>query len=75
MVELKAALDARKARESGEDWTRFAARTSNVPLVAIAQRRNTLALGEIGAVKIIFGLIVYGGMLVLHPMLFGAAPW
>jgi uncharacterized membrane protein len=69
------AIDARKAREGGEAWQRFASRTSNIPFMAIAQGRNQLRIGEIGLVKIVFGLIAYGGIMHAHPWLFGARPW
>ncbi len=68
-------IDARKARERSEDWKRFSALTSNIPFVAIAQGRNAFRAGEIGLVKIVFGLILYGGMLLGHAWLFGARPW
>lgn len=69
------AIDARKARERGEDWKRFAGLTSNVPFAAIAQGRNRFDLGEIGLVTIVFGLILFGGFLLAHDWLFGARPW
>jgi uncharacterized membrane protein len=68
-------IDARKARTHGADWKRFVALTSNVPFAAIAQRRNRLRLGEIGLVKAVFGLILYGGMMQVHAWLFGVPPW
>jgi len=68
-------IDARKAREAGEAWTRFSALTSNIPLVAIAQGRNSFHVGEIGLVKLVFALILYGGTLLTHAWLFGARPW
>lgn len=68
-------IDARKARERGDDWKRFIALTSNIPFVAIAQGRNTFHAAEIGLAKIVFGLILYGGMVLAHPWLFGARPW
>lgn len=69
------AIDARKAREFGDDWKRFAGLTSNVPFVAIAQGRNRFDLGEIGLVKIVYGLIAYGAFMLVHEWLFGARPW
>lgn len=69
------AIDARKSRESSGQWPRFAALTSNIPFVAIAQGRNQLRLGEIGLVKLVFGLIAYGGVMLAHPWLFGVRPW
>jgi uncharacterized membrane protein len=68
-------MDRRKAAALGGDWKRFAAATSNVPFVAIAQRRNTLALGEIGWRKPLIGLALYAALFVLHPLLFGARPY
>ena len=68
-------IDARKAGERAEDWKRFAASTSNIPFVAIAQGRNRFRAGEIGLVKVAFALILYGGLLLAHPWLFGARPW
>jgi uncharacterized membrane protein len=67
--------DARKAKAHGEDWKRFAALTSNLPFAAIAQGRNRLALGEIGAVQLVFALLVYGGLLLSHAWLFGVRPY
>ncbi len=68
-------IDARKARALGEDWKRYAGATSNVPLVAIVQGRNTFRAGEIGLVKPVIGLILYGGFLLYHAWLFGAQPY
>jgi uncharacterized membrane protein len=68
-------IDARKARGLGEDWKRYAGATSNLPLVAIAQGRNTFRAGEIGLVIPVIGLILYGGLLLFHAWLFGAQPY
>jgi uncharacterized membrane protein len=67
--------DVRKAKTHGEDWTRFAALTSNLPFAAIAQGRNRLSLGEIGLVQAVFGLVLYGGVLLAHAWLFGVRPY
>ena len=64
-------LDRRKCAALGSDWTRFAAVTSNVPFMAIAAGRNQLKIAEIGAWKILLGLVAYGVLLVLHHRLFG----
>ena len=63
--------DARKAAQLGEDWKRFAARTSNIPFVAIAQGRNALSLREIGWLHPAIGLALFGVLLYLHGWLFG----
>lgn len=67
-------IDARKAGTLGEDWTRFAAVTSNIPFGAIIEGRNRFRLAEIGWTKILTGLVLYGVLLGLHPMLFGVGP-
>lgn len=69
-----ALIDARKARTLGEDWSRFAAVTSNIPFLAIIEGRNRFRLAEIGWTKILTGLVLYGVLLGLHPMLFGVGP-
>jgi len=63
--------DARKAAQLGDDWRRFAARTSNVPFVAIAQGRNVLSLREIGWRNPAIGLALFGVLLYFHGWLFG----
>jgi uncharacterized membrane protein len=68
-------IDARKAATLGEDWTRFAAATSNIPFGAILAGRNSFRPGEIGWTKILTGLALYVVLLLLHPYLFGSRPY
>ena len=63
--------DARKAKTYGEDWARFAARTSNLPFLAIAQGRNRLAWREIGWARPALGLAAFAVLLYFHGWLFG----
>jgi uncharacterized membrane protein len=63
--------DARKAAQLGDDWRRFAARTSNLPFVAIAQGRNVLSWREIGWRNPAIGLVLFGVLLYCHAWLFG----
>jgi uncharacterized membrane protein len=58
-------IDARK--KSNPDWPRFAAATSNIPFVAIAQGRNRIAWREIGWLRPAIGLAVFLGVLAFHP--------
>jgi uncharacterized membrane protein len=69
-----ALIDLRKAHTPGlgEDWTRFADVTSNLPFGAIVAGRNHFSLGEIGGTKILAGLVLYAVLIALHPYLFGA---
>ena len=58
-------MDARK--RANPDWGRFAAVTSHVPFVAIAQGRNRLDLHEIGWLRPAIGLAVFFVVLAFHP--------
>jgi uncharacterized membrane protein len=68
-------MDQRKAKALGEDWKRFAAVTSHVPFVAIAQGRNRFNAAEIGWRNPLIGLALYGIFFWAHPMFFGARPY
>lgn len=67
--------DVRKAEALGDDWRRFAALTSNVPFLAIAQGRNKPVWREIGWWKPATGLAAFGLALYAHPWLFGFRPY
>jgi uncharacterized membrane protein len=58
-------MDARKRKDA--DFQRFAAVTSNVPFVAVAQGRNRIVWREIGWLRPAIGLAVYLGVLAFHP--------
>lgn len=58
-------MDARK--NTNPDWARFAAASSNVPFVAIAQGRNRLAWREIGWLRPAAGLAAFFLVLLVHP--------
>ena len=59
------AMDARK--RANPDWPRFAAVTSHVPFVAIAQGRNRIIWREIGWLRPAIGLALYFATLSFHP--------
>ena len=69
-----ASIDQKRKKIYGEDWDRFAAVTSNVPFLAIAQRRNSLMIGELGWGRIIWVMVVYGFFLHMHQFFFGVSP-
>ena len=58
-------MDARK--RSNPDWPRFAAVTSHIPFVAIAQRRNRIDWREIGWLRPALGLAAFFVVLLFHP--------
>ncbi|HZM35362.1 MAG TPA: NnrU family protein [Burkholderiales bacterium] len=66
-------MDRRKRDDP--DFRRFAAVTSNVPFVAIAQGRNRLAWREIGWARPLVGIAVFAALFLLHGLLFGARPY
>ncbi len=59
------AMDARKS--ANPDWPRFAAVTSHIPFVAIAQGRNRIVWREIGWLRPLIGLAVFFAVLSFHP--------
>jgi uncharacterized membrane protein len=68
-----AAIDAKRRRRFGEQWSGFARVTSNVPFAAIAAGRNQLApaLREIGLLRVAMAIAVYALLLIFHGRLFG----
>ncbi|MGX2041550.1 NnrU family protein [Methylocaldum sp. MU1018] len=67
-------IDAKRQRNLGERWAKFAAVTSSVPFNAIRAGRNRLDLAEIGWWRIALALVLYLGMLHFHVALFGVSP-
>jgi uncharacterized membrane protein len=75
-----ASIDAKRRRNFGTEWNRFAEVTSSVPFAAIVRGRNRLgpALREIGILRPVIALAVYALVFHYHGRLFGAAlssPW
>ena len=66
-------MDRRK--RSNPDFARFAAVTSNLPFVAIAQGRNRIAWREIGWTRPLIGLALFVALFFAHAWLFGARPY
>jgi uncharacterized membrane protein len=74
-VAMIGTLSIDRRKRADPNWARFAAATSHVPFVAIAQGRNHLALREIGWTRPLIALAVFFAFLALHPLLFGARPY
>jgi uncharacterized membrane protein len=66
-------IDAKVARRDAEGWRGFAAVTSILPFGAILAGRNRLVLGEIGWVPVLAGVLVWGVVAFVHPLVFGVA--
>lgn len=65
-------IEARKRATGGETWARFAAQSSVIPFVAIAQGRARVGLGEIGWNRIAIGVVLYLVMLFGHRVVIDA---
>jgi uncharacterized membrane protein len=63
-------IDRKGAARDTEGWARFAAVTSNVPFMAIAQGRNRLDVGEIGWRGLV-GIAIAVAIALFHRQLFG----
>lgn len=68
-----ASIDAKRKRSLGAKWDRFAAQTSNVPFLAIAQGRQRLSAREIGWWRPLLALAVWALVAWAHPYLIGVA--
>ena len=62
------AIDAKRRRSFGGQWTKFADVTSDVPFAAIVAGRNRLglALAEIGVWRPLTAILVYAAAFYLH---------
>ncbi|BBA34563.1 uncharacterized protein sS8_2615 [Methylocaldum marinum] len=67
-------IDAKRRRHLGEQWTKFAAATSNMPFKAIREGRNQLKIAEIGWWRIALAVALYLALLHFHAKLFGVSP-
>lgn len=68
------AIDNKQSQSCGDDWQRFAARTSIIPFLAILQKRNTLQIKELLGWRLAVALVIYITVFKLHAWLFGVAP-
>lgn len=67
------AIDARRTAARPPGWGVFLQRTSNLPFLAILERRNRLVASEIGLSRLVAALALYVALAWLHPYLFGVA--
>lgn len=64
-------IDRKRAAVFGEQWQRFIAKTSIMPLVAVMQGRVRLQWRDIGALNFLVAAMLYGVFLAFHHILFG----
>jgi len=67
-------IDAKLARRDPAAWSPLEAGTSIVPFAAIVGGRNRLVWNEIGWWRLGLGLIFWGLLLYLHPLVIGVSP-
>lgn len=65
------AIDQRRIRAAPPGWGVFMQATSNVPLLAVLQRRQKLVPREIGLGRVAATIGLYVALVYLHPWLFG----
>jgi uncharacterized membrane protein len=68
-------IDRKYAARRGAEWQRFVGASSNLPLAAIVEGRQSLAFAEIGWARLVVALLLYVVLLALHPWLFGVSPF
>ena len=73
LVALAGTLSMDRRKRANPDFVRFAALTSHVPFVAIAQGRNRLVWREIGWLRPAIGLAAFALFLFAHGWLFGVS--
>jgi uncharacterized membrane protein len=67
-------LDAKKARQYGDRWSRFAAETSNAPLAAILAGRQRFTVSEVPLWQYTLALVIFLVVLAAHRRMFGVVP-
>jgi uncharacterized membrane protein len=67
-------IDRKRRRALGAAWDGFAAATSNLPFLAIAQGRARLRLGDHKLWQWLAAVAVFVALIAAHPALFGGSP-
>ena len=75
LVALIGTFSMDRRKRANPDFVRFAAVTSHVPFMAIAQGRNRLVWREIGWLRPVIGLAAFAVLLTAHRWLFGVSPY
>jgi uncharacterized membrane protein len=75
LVAFLGTLSMDRRKRANPDFVRFAAVTSHLPFLAIAQGRNRLVWREIGWKRPLIGVAVFALFFFAHPWLFGTRPY
>jgi uncharacterized membrane protein len=67
-------IDRKRAAALGDRWTSFERATSRTPFLSALRGHPLPSLKEIGWWKLGVALLVFGALVSVHPMLFGAYP-
>lgn len=67
-------IDTRRRRKLGESWNDYANHTSWLPFAALCAGRTTLSGRDLLSWRPALALVLYGGILHIHPWLFGVSP-
>jgi uncharacterized membrane protein len=69
-------IEAKQRAKWGEAWSDFAARSSNMPFVAMSHGRARLRWREIGTLRLAVAAALYIAIVLwLHPKIAGVAAW
>ena len=67
-------IDHKRRAALGEDYAHYAQQTSNLPFLALLQRRTRLTWREFGMRRVLGVLVVFAVLVSVHPFLFHAYP-
>lgn len=70
-----ASIDAKRKRKSPDEWSRFAAVTSNVPFAAILTGRNRLSIRELVTWRQLVAVIAFLAVFLTHHIIFSVSPF
>ncbi len=68
------AIDSKRAKAYGDQWQKFKAQTSNIPLAALITGRTKFKWAEISWWRPLIALVLYVVFLMGHRGLFGVSP-
>lgn len=64
-------IDAKRRARDPEGFARFAAATSNLPLLALIESRADLTFADIGAARVAGAIVLYVALWLVHPLITG----